>query len=174
MLIQLKEFTMKRLLGSVLLSSLLAGAAIAAPMDQMGSYDADFTKMNKYFNTLIESHLSSAALKNFNYPRTDIKDTKDKIILKFDLAGVEKENIKLSINADKILTLEGEKKESKEDKSKDFVKKEIFYGSFKKIIQLPENINEDKLQTKFKNGILTVTVPKTEVNKPKAKMIPIK
>ena len=165
---------MKKLVSTVLLSSLLAGSAFAANVGETNLYDANFAKMNQYFNSLIESHLSSSALNNFSYPRTDIQDAKDKIVLKFDLAGVDKKNIKLSIDDDKILTLKGEKKESKEDKSKDFVKKEIFYGEFQKSIQLPENIDENKLTTKFKNGILTVTIPKIEIKKPKAKLIPIK
>lgn len=164
---------MKKLLTGAVLSSLLAGSIFAAPMDMTNPYSVDLAKMNQYFNTLVQEHLSSAALNNFSYPRTDIEDAKDKIVLKFDLAGVDKKNIKLSIDKNKILTLEGEKKESKEAKSKEFVKKEIFYGSFKKAIQLPENIDENKLQTKFENGILTVTIPKTKVKKPKAKLIPI-
>ncbi|MEN4045866.1 MULTISPECIES: Hsp20/alpha crystallin family protein [Sulfurimonas] len=164
---------MKKLVSSLLLSSLLTGSAFAS-MDAMNPYDADFARMNQYFNSLIESHLSSSALNNFSYPRTDIQDAKDKIVLKFDLAGVDKKNIKLSIDDNKILTVKGEKKESKEEKSKDFVKKEIFYGEFQKSIQLPENIDESKLATKFENGILTVTIPKTEVKKPKARLIPIK
>ena len=165
---------MKKIVKGILLSSLVAVSVMATPMADMNPYDADFAKMNQYFNSLIESHLSSSALNNFSYPRTDIQDAKDKIVLKFDLAGVDKKDIKLFIDENKILTLEGEKKESKEEKSKEFVKKEIFYGTFKKAIQLPENINENKLQTNFKNGILTVTIPKTEVKKPKAKLIPIK
>jgi HSP20 family protein len=165
---------MKKIAVSLLLSALFTGSIFAAPTNSMNPYDADFARMNQYFNSLIESHLSSSALNNFSYPRTDIQDLKDKIVLKFDLAGVDKKNIKLSIDENKILTLKGEKKESKEEKAKDFVKKEIFYGTFEKAIQLPENINESKLDTKFENGILTVTIPKTEVKKPKAKLIPIK
>jgi HSP20 family protein len=134
----------------------------------------DFAKMNKYFNSLVEQHINSSALNNINYPRTDIEDKQDQIIIKFDLAGVKKENIKLSVNDNKVLILKGEKKESKENKSKDFIKKEIFYGSFEKMIQLPENSEIDKLDTQYKNGILTVTVPKKAIKQPKAKIIPIK
>ncbi len=166
---------MKKIVTSLLLATLL-GTAASASSDITNPYDADFTKMNQYFNSLIESHLASAKLKfnNIDYPRMDIADSKKQIVIKFDLAGVNKENIKLSISDDKILTLKGEKQESKEDKSKDYVRKEIFYGSFQKAIQLPENIDESKLSTKFENGILTVTIPKTEIKKPKAKIIPIK
>jgi len=164
---------MKKIITSLLLATLL-GTTANAFSNVTDPYDADFAKMNQYFNSLIESHLTSAKLNNIGYPRMDIADSKKEIVIKFDLAGVNKENIKLSISDDKILTLQGEKKESKEEKSKDYVKKEIFYGSFQKAIQLPENIDESKLTTKFENGILTVTIPKTEIKKPKAKIIPIK
>ena len=164
---------MKKIVTSLLLATLL-GTTANAFSNVTDPYDADFAKMNQYFNSLIESHLTSAKLNNIGYPRMDITDSKKEIVIKFDLAGVNKENIKLSISDDKILTLQGEKKESKEEKSKDYVKKEIFYGSFQKAIQLPENIDESKLSTKFENGILTVTIPKTEIKKPKAKIIPIK
>jgi len=164
---------MKKIVTSLLLATLL-GTAANAFESVTDPYNADFAKMNQYINSLIESHLTSSKLNNIGYPRTDIVDAKKQIVIKFDLAGVDKNNIKLSISDDKILTLQGEKKESKEEKSKDYVKKEIFYGSFQKSIQLPENIDEEKLTTQFKNGILTITIPKIEIKKPKAKVIPIK
>jgi HSP20 family protein len=165
---------MKKSVVSLLLSGLLTGSLFAQTVTTIDPYEDDFEKVNQYFNSLIKSHLNSSAFKNISYPRTNIQNLKDKIILEFDLAGVEKKNIKLLIDDDKVLTIKGEKKESKEDKSENFVKKEIFYGSFEKSIQLPENIDENRLETKFENGILRVSVPKTEVNKPKAKLIPIK
>jgi HSP20 family protein len=165
---------MKKTFTSILAASLIGVTLNAATATTTNPYDAEFAKMNQYFNSLIDSHLNRSALNNINYPRTDIQDSKKEIIIKFDLAGVEKKNIKLSIDDQKILTLEGEKKESKEEKSKEYVKKEIYYGSFKKMIQLPENINEDALTTQFKNGILTVTIPKKATKQPKAKVIPIK
>jgi HSP20 family protein len=164
---------MKKIFTSLLVASLLGGIANAAT-NTTNPYDADFARMNQYFNSLIDSHINTAALNNINYPRTNIQDTPSKIIISFDLAGVKKENIKLSINDDKILLLKGEKKESKEDKSQHYIKKEIFYGSFEKMIQLPDNIDESKLSTEFKNGVLTITIPKTEIKKPKEKIIPIK
>jgi len=164
---------MKKIATSLVLAALL-GTAASAANNVTDPYNADFARMNQYFNSLIESHLTSSKLNNIGYPRMDISDSTKEIVIKFDLAGVNKENIKLSISNDKILTLKGEKKSSKEDKSKDYVKKEIFYGSFEKAIQLPENIDESKLTTKFDNGILTITIPKTEIKKPKAKVIPIK
>lgn len=136
------------------------------------NYDAEFAKMNQLFNSLMNENFSTVKLNNFSYPRTDMQDLKDKYILKFDLAGVPKENIKLSISDSKVLTIEGKKEQQSEDKSKTYVKKEIFYGSFKKVMQLPSDIDQNKLTTSYKNGILTLEIGKTK--KPKAKLIPIK
>jgi HSP20 family protein len=170
---QTKGKTMKKILTSAIATLLLAGSLQAAN-NVSDPIDMDFAKMNQYFNTLMQEHLNTSALNNINYPRTDIKETKKDLIIKFDLAGVQKENIKLTVNDDKILTISGEKKEQKVDKSENYVKKEIFYGSFKKMIQLPDNAEIDKLSTEFKDGILTITIPKKEIKKPKAKVIPIK
>ncbi len=167
-----KEFTMKKYLNTLLFTSLLTTALNADAIATTNPYD-EFAKMNQYFNSLVESHFSNSKFNNFNYPRMDIQETTNNITLKFDLAGVAKENIKLSIDDNNLLTLEGEKKESKEEKSKESVKKEIFYGSFQRVVQLPDNIEQEKLTTNYKNGILTVSIPKKEIKKPKAKVIPI-
>jgi HSP20 family molecular chaperone IbpA len=162
-----KIMTTMALLGALTLP-LSAAELVGTP------YDAEFAKMNQYFNSLIESHFSNAKLSNFNYPRVDIQDNNKSYIIKFDLAGVSKNDIKLSIDEHNILKLEGKKEEKIENKKENFIKKEIFYGSFERMIQLPENIDQSKLSTAFEDGILTVTIPKVEIKKPKAKIIPIK
>ena len=164
---------MKKYFSSLLLASLLTTVVSADVIAAQTPYNDEFAKMNQYFNSLVESHFNNAKLNNFNYPRMDVKETAKEITLKFDLAGVPKENIKLSIDANNLLTLKGETKESKKEDSKDVIKKEIFYGSFERAVQLPDNIEQDKLTTSFQNGILTVTVPRKEIKKPKAKIIPI-
>ena len=163
------------------LAKLLATSALATSLAHAGTlfvndpFEDDFLKMQQYMNSLVEQHMSAAAIGNYNYPRVNIQDTQEKIVLEFDLAGVPKENIKLSIDENNLLTLEG-KKESKveqKDEQGNYVRREIFYGSFTKVIQLPENIIQEKLATQYKDGILTVTIPKKELKKPKAKVIPI-
>lgn len=165
---------MKRLTKALLLGSV--GVALsAAPIFVNDPIDDEFAKMQQYLNSMIQTHMSAPAIANYNYPRTNIQDKKDAIMLDFDLAGIDKKNIKLSIDANNILTLEGKKEnkiEQKDDKN-NYVRREIFYGSFQRTIQLPENIVQEKLTTKFENGILHVTIPKKEIKKPKAKTIPI-
>jgi HSP20 family protein len=164
---------MRKYIGGLLVASLLSATLSAGVLDTNNSYDKEFTKMNQYFNSLVDSHFNNARLNNFNYPRMDIKDSKKQIRLKFDLAGVPKENIKLSINEDNVLTLEGEKKSSIQEKSQDKVTREIFYGKFKRVVQLPDNIEQNTVKTTYNNGILTITIVKKEIIKPKAKIIPI-
>jgi len=109
---------------------------------------------------------------NINYPKLNMEELKDKYILKFELAGMDKKNIKLSLK-DTILVLEGERKSSKEDKSKDYVKQEMFYGKFKRVVQLPDNIIVNKMENKFENGILTLSIPKKKVSEPKYRILKI-
>jgi len=163
---------MRKLLLSMMATSLLSLSAATFPSSWTN--DPALAQMNQYFNQLIESHLSTPALSNINYPRTDIQESADKIVIKFDLAGVDKNDIKLMIDDKKVLTIQGEKREQKEEKGENYLRKEIFYGSFSKSIQLPQNIDESQLQTEFKNGILTVSIAKKPVKNPKAKIIPIK
>ena len=164
---------MKKYLSAIALASLLTTVVSADTIDAKSPYNAEFAKMNQYFNTLVNEHFTNAKLNNFNYPRMDVKKSAKEITLKFDLAGVPKKNIKLSIDENNLLTLKGEKSAAKDEKTKDVVKKEIFYGSFERAVQLPENIEQDKLTTSYKNGILTVVIPRKEIQKPKAKIIPI-
>jgi HSP20 family protein len=163
----MKKFLLPLLTASVVS---LHAATVSTPFMN----DPDFQKLNEYFNALVESHLATPEISNINYPRTDIENHADKIVIKFDLAGVDKKDIKLMIDDKKILTIRGERKEEKEQKGKTFVRKEIFVGTFEKSIQLPQNIDENKLDTQFENGILTVTIAKKPEEKSKAKIIPIK
>ncbi len=163
---------MKKYLNTLLLASLLTTAVSAEDILTPNPAD-EFAKMNQYFNSIMQEHFNNAKLNNLNYPRMDLQESPQKITLKFDLAGVPKKNIKLTIDENNILTLEGQKKEEKNETSGKSVKREIFFGSFKRIVQLPETIEQDKLQTNYKNGILTISIPKKEIKKPKAKVIPI-
>jgi HSP20 family protein len=75
-----------------------------------------------------------------------------------------KDNIQLSI-ADNILTIKGEKKKEEEDKGKDYYRSERIYGSFMRALPLPAEIDPDKVQATFKNGVLEIRLPKSEAAK---------
>ena len=107
--------------------------------------------------------------------KTDIKEKKDKYVIDIDLPGYEKEGIKLNIQ-DGYLTVHAvvNKDEKDEEKGK-FVRRERFSGECSRSFYVGENVTEEENRAKFKNGTLTIEVPKKEEKKelPEKKYIPI-
>ncbi len=161
---------MKKVLMSMITASVLGVASLSA--NPVG-YDDEFARMNQIFQNMMQDHFSYAKIANFGYPRVDIQNKKDAYIYEFSLAGVPKENIKLTINDDNILTIEGKKESKTKEEQKGYVRQEMFYGSFEKMVQLPEDADHAKLEAKYKDGVLTLSIPKKEIIKPKAKVITI-
>lgn len=159
---------------SFLAATLLATALSASPLSSDQNFGNDFEKMQNYINSFMGSHLNTPFFSDINFPKVNISETKESYILKFDLAGVPKKDIKLTINEDNILSIEGERKSKTEEKEKSFTRQEIFYGSFKRSVALPQNANQEKLDTKYDNGILTLTIAKKVIDKPAPKVIEIK
>jgi HSP20 family protein len=165
---------MKKITKSFLAMSLLATILSADQMPANQNLNDDFKRMNEYINSMIASHMNTNYFNDVSFPKVNMSENKENYVLKFDLAGIGKDEIKLSIDENNILTVEGERKSEKEEKDKSYVKQEIYYGKFKRSVKLPENADQDKLDTKYDNGILTVTVGKKKVTKPAAKIIKIK
>ena len=161
---------MKKTLATLATVSLLACVNISA---QPINYEDEFQRVNQIMNSMISSNLNRATFQNVGYPRINIQDKKKVYVYKFDLAGMKKQNIKLTIDENNILTLEGKKENTSNDKDSKYIRQEIFYGSFKRIIQLPEDANQDKLSTKYNSGILEVTISKKKLKASKAKVINI-
>lgn len=103
-------------------------------------------------------------------PSVDISETKDDILIKAEVPGMKKEDIKISLQ-DNVLTLKGERKQEKEEKETNFYRMERSYGSFTRSFNLPTVVQADKIKASYKDGILNVTLPKAEEVKPK--QIPI-
>ncbi|MCM8778982.1 MAG: Hsp20/alpha crystallin family protein [Candidatus Omnitrophica bacterium] len=103
----------------------------------------------------------------------DIHETKDALVIKADLPGIKKEEIDISLHGD-ILTIKGEKKKEEETKDKHTHRLERFYGSFQRSISLPSYVDTTKAKASYKDGVLEITIPKTEEAKPKEKKIEIK
>lgn len=135
-------------------------------------FNDEFEKMQHFLNTMINADFKAHYL-NISYPKMDMEETKNSYILSFNLAGIDKKDIKLTLNDANILTLEGEKKVEQEDKNKTFMKQEIFYGKFQRSIKLPQNTNPSSLKTEYKNGILKVTINKKVLDTNHIKVIPI-
>ena len=99
-------------------------------------------------------------------PAVDLYEDKDNVIVKAELAGMKKEDINISLH-EGVLTLSGERTEDKEFKDAEVFRSERFLGRFQRTITLPSPVQMDKVNAAYKDGILTVTLPKTEEVKPK-------
>jgi HSP20 family protein len=98
-------------------------------------------------------------------PRVDIAENDGHYEITADLPGLKKDDIKIEIH-DSVLTLRGEKKLETEKKEKNDRVAERVYGRFERAFTLPENVNRDGIEAEFKDGVLTLTIPKTEEPKP--------
>lgn len=105
------------------------------------------------------------------WPSVEISDNESAIRVTAEMPGLDDKDIELSLE-DGVLTLKGEKRSETEDRDKKF--SERFYGSFERRIPLGAEIEEDSVTADFKNGVLTVTLPKTERAQTKAKRIEIR
>lgn len=94
-------------------------------------------------------------------PTVDIGDSEHEITIRAEMPGLNPEDFTVTIS-ENFLTISGEKKESTEDKGKDYYHCESSYGSFKRIIELPQSMDAAKVTAECTNGILTVHVPKPE------------
>ncbi len=98
-------------------------------------------------------------------PRIDISEDDKHIYVEAEIPGVKKEDLKLTLE-DNILTIEGEKKFEEEKKEKNFFRNERIFGTFKRAFTLPVEVNPDKINAKFDNGLLKITFDKlTEEHK---------
>lgn len=97
-------------------------------------------------------------------PSIDIKEGKKAYDISVEIPGVDEKDVTLSI-ADGALTISGEKKQEREDKDGNYYSVERSYGSFKRVLALPADAKEDDIEANFKNGVLTVTVPRKQLSK---------
>jgi HSP20 family protein len=106
-------------------------------------------------------------------PRVDISETDDNFCIKAEVPGIKREDVKINIE-DHVLSIHGENKQVKEEEGEQFHRVERYYGSFRRSFTLPENVDEEKIEANFKDGLLTLTIPKTEAAKPKSIEVKVK
>lgn len=99
-------------------------------------------------------------------PTIDLYDDRDHLVLKAEIPGMKKEDIDISLHGD-VLTLSGERKEEKTFEKADTYRSERFLGRFQRTLTLPCTVDAGKVQASYKDGVLTVTLPKSEEAKPK-------
>lgn len=136
--------------------------------------------VSEHLNNLFGRSLPSRILQNEEQafgisqwsPSVDIIETPQDFQVKAELPEVKKEDIHVNLT-DGVLHIEGERKQEREEKDKKFHRIERFYGSFKRSFTIPANIDESKIRAEFKDGLLSIHLPKAEKNKPKGTEIKV-
>jgi HSP20 family protein len=99
-------------------------------------------------------------------PAVDVSETDDKVIVKVDVPGVNPEDMEISL-MENVLVIKGEKKREEEEKKENFYRVERFYGSFMRSIPIPCEVEEDKIEATYKDGVLKIILPKKPEEKKK-------
>jgi HSP20 family protein len=100
-------------------------------------------------------------------PPVDIIERENDVVVKAVVPGVSEDDLNIEVVGD-TLTIRGESRETKEDKKENYFYREWHYGTFLRSLTLPAGLKTDKVDAELENGVLTLTIPKTETAKPKA------
>ena len=100
-------------------------------------------------------------------PVVDLYEKDDNFVIKAELPGVDKNDIGIDLK-DGVLTLSGERSDNSEVNDDNYYRRERTYGKFQRVFTLPADVDSDKINAEFKDGVLVVEIPKPEKSKPKS------
>ena len=143
-------------------------------------YNDPFTAMQQEMNKIFEQFHPGFNLAPVEFgkladwsPNVNISETEKEVQVMADLPGIEQKDVDVTLD-NGMLTIKGEKKAEKEEKDKGFHRYECSYSSFERSFTLPREVEEEKAEANFKNGVLTIKLPKTFEAQHSAKKIPVK
>ncbi len=137
------------------------------PMWEMGNL---LSNISKALQSTYES--VAPAITDFK-PNVDIWENDFYVFFEFELPGLKKEEINISINDNRELIVSGEKKRRVENERNVCYCGERRFGTFTRAFQLPEELNTNKVNAKFENGILTISIEKSRIPEPKEKVVEV-
>ena len=122
-------------------------------------------QFNRLFNESFRNHPEESALTTWA-PAVDIYETANELVVKADLPDVNEKDIDVRVE-NNLLTIRGERKFEKSISEENYLRVERTYGSFSRSFSLPNTVNPEAIGAEYKNGVLTVTLPKREESKPR-------
>lgn len=131
----------------------------------------EFDRIRREMDRLWDSFLEGRPVRRTEderewLPSVDVSETKNDLVIRAELPGLDPKDIDISMN-NGFLTIKGEKKNEKEEKEENYHLIERSYGSFTRSVRLPREVQSDKITASFKNGVLKITLPKSEEAKKK-------
>ncbi len=127
------------------------------------------SRLNRIFGrSLVRTGQDNEMLATADWmPSVDISETDAAYLIKGEIPGVRKEDVKVTLQ-DGMLTIQGERKQEKEEKNKKLHRVECSYGNFVRSFRVPDDVDESAARAEFKDGMLNVTLPKSAKAKPKS------
>ena len=135
----------------------------------MNVFDDMDSMIHSFFNT--DWNFPVRDTRNWS-PAVDVKETDNSFVLSADIPGLTKKDIKINVASGK-LSISGERTYETDQEKDNYHYRERRFGSFDRSFNLPETVDEDNISASFKNGILTIQLPKHEVEIPKDRLIKI-
>jgi HSP20 family protein len=145
-------------------------------IDPFRGFDSLARKMNSFVSEFDKG--INVEYGNF-LPKIDISEDENAIYIQAELAGMKKEDVKVSVNDDNLISIKGKKaKEFKEEKEGEdnklvYLRMERSFGEFTRSFQLPDNVDKDSISAKYEDGILNISLKKKEPEKPKEVLVNI-
>lgn len=146
----------------------MSSQPLAKSQKRLSLFDDFFKPLNERlgsFNDLWENAMTS--------PPVNIAENNNEFHISFAVPGMKKEDFHIDMDSN-ILTVSCEKETEKEEKEKKYTRKEYSYSSFSRSFTLPDEVNKDKIDAKYENGVLQLVLPRKEEAKMKSKQIAVK
>jgi len=149
------------------------------PVRELATFPSDILGMQRDINHMFDRFFRGGVLDDAEFPAAswvpavDLAEKDDAYIAKVELPGVSKDDVKITLQ-DNIITIRGEKKDEKETKESNYHRVERSYGSFQRSFNLPSAVKGDKVDAQYKDGILTISLPKAEEAKRKQIEVKVK
>lgn len=124
------------------------------------------SEMNRLFDSFFGRPLAAATAERVWMPLVDVYETKDDLVVTFELPGVREKEVGVSITGD-VLTIRGERRFERDAKEDSLHRLERVYGKFERSIPLPVPVQTDKVKATYRDGVLEIRLPKVEEVKPK-------
>jgi HSP20 family protein len=139
-----------------------------------------FGEIDSMFNRLLPSMFNRLPFRtagsngdNLQWaPAADISETDKEYLIRAELPAVKKEDVKVTVD-DGMITIEGDRQQQKEEKNEKMHRVESFYGHFTRSFSLPESVDENAIRCESKDGVLTVHIPKAQMQKHQPKQIKV-
>ena len=130
-----------------------------SPRTELQAFGCD-PFFRRFFDLVDEDFLGGKGERTW-YPPMDLVEEKDRLLAHLELPGIDPKSVQVNVQGD-LLVIQGERKAEREENQGKYLKREHAYGSFHRSVQLPYHVQPDKVTAQYKNGIMTIVLPKAE------------